>query len=239
MRSVPAVPEKNLPRMAEWVTRAKQQEADLVCFPELAVTGYIAAPDIWYAAEPVPSPSTEQLAELAHQAGLHFAAGVAERGQHDLVYNAYVFVAPEGYLGKSRKLHIPPAEVGYWRGGGVSPVIDISGWLTFMKRRLLRGMPVRRLMAAQMSSPMCLESLEASRGVRGCASSNRDIRGKRERFILSAWRARYWLWWAVPKRGGARSPVLPFSQRERDATTPSPQGERPCSHLWRKPTDKN
>ena len=47
------------------------------------------------------------------------AAGIAENDR-DIVYNTYVIVGPDGYIGKSRKIHIPPAEVGYWRGGGNS-----------------------------------------------------------------------------------------------------------------------
>ena len=53
------------------------------------------------------------------------AAGIAENDR-DIVYNTYVIVGPDGYIGKSRKIHIPPAEVGYWRGGGIPPVIDIG-----------------------------------------------------------------------------------------------------------------
>jgi predicted amidohydrolase len=124
-RSLPASPESNLEHCAAWTARAAQAGAALVCFPELSITGYVTTPEIWTAAEPVPGPSTEKLAELARKAGLIVAAGIAEKDR-DIVYDTYVFVGPNGYLGKSRKIHIPPAEVGYWRGGGVPPVIDIG-----------------------------------------------------------------------------------------------------------------
>jgi predicted amidohydrolase len=96
-----------------------------VCFPELSVTGYLTAPGIWQAAEPIPGPSTRRLEALARQFKIHIAAGIAEKDR-GIVYDTYVFVGPDGYLGKSRKMHIPPAEVGYWRGGGVAPVIDLG-----------------------------------------------------------------------------------------------------------------
>lgn len=125
MRSLPVSPQENLSRTARWVEKAKGAGAALVCFPELSVTGYLTAPGIWDAAEPVPGPSTERLVELARRSGLLIAAGIAEMDR-GIVYDTYVFTGPEGYLGKSRKIHIPPAEVGSWRGGGVPPVLDIG-----------------------------------------------------------------------------------------------------------------
>ncbi len=121
----PATPEQNLPHLSEWAARARQRGVALVCFPELCVTGYATSPAIWDAAEPVPGPSTESLVEIARSEDLIVGAGIAEEDR-GMVYNTYVFAGPEGYLGKSRKIHIPPAEVSYWRGGGVPPVIDIG-----------------------------------------------------------------------------------------------------------------
>jgi predicted amidohydrolase len=125
MRSTPASPRKNLEVTEAWVSRARAAGAQMVCFPELSVTGYLTAPGIWEAAEPVPGPSTRELERMARASGLLIAAGVAEKDR-GLVYDTYVFCGPTGYLGKSRKMHIPPAEVGYWRGGGSPPVIDLG-----------------------------------------------------------------------------------------------------------------
>ena len=125
LRSRPASPAENLGHHAAWVARAAADEPDLICFPELGLTGYSITPAIWEASEPVPGPSTQALVDLAREHNVMLAAGIAEN-DNDLVYNTYVIVGPEGYIGKSRKIHIPPAEVGYWRGGGIPPVIDIG-----------------------------------------------------------------------------------------------------------------
>ena len=61
MRSVPASPAKDLAATKPWVDRAKAAGARMVCFPELSVTGYLTAPGIREAAEPVPGPSTKEL----------------------------------------------------------------------------------------------------------------------------------------------------------------------------------
>lgn len=125
MRSRPVSPDANLEHMRRWLARAREEGASVACFPELGVTGYVTAPEIWEAAEPVPGPSTTTLEALAGEFDLTIAAGIAEidRG---VVYNAYVFVSPEGYVGRSRKLHVPPLEAGFWRGGGAPPALDIG-----------------------------------------------------------------------------------------------------------------
>lgn len=125
-RSVPAAPEKNLGHMNSWLTQAKDKGAELVCFPELNVTGYVLGPQVWKFSEPVPEgPSTRALEEQAKRYNVIIAAGIAEQDR-GIVYDTYVFVGPDGYIGKSRKMHIPPAEVSSWRGGGVAPVIDLG-----------------------------------------------------------------------------------------------------------------
>ncbi|MYB75979.1 MAG: carbon-nitrogen hydrolase family protein [Chloroflexi bacterium] len=123
--SQPASPRENLEHHTAWIERAKAENPDLICFPELGLTGYSITGAIWEESEPVPGPSTQALVELAREHDVMLAAGIAENDR-DIVYNTYVIVGPEGYIGKSRKIHIPPAEVGYWRGGGIPPVIDIG-----------------------------------------------------------------------------------------------------------------
>ena len=123
--SQPASPQENLSHHADWVARAMAENPDLICFPELGLTGYSITSAIWESSEPVPGPSTDALVELAREHNVMLAAGIAENDR-DIVYNTYAIVGPEGYIGKSRKIHIPPAEVGYWRGGGTPPVIDIG-----------------------------------------------------------------------------------------------------------------
>ena len=125
LRSQPASPQENLDHHAAWVARAKAENPDIICFPELGLTGYSITSAIWDSSEPVPGPSTQALVDLAREHDVMLAAGIAENDR-DIVYNTYVIVGPDGYIGKSRKIHIPPAEVGYWRGGGIPPVIDIG-----------------------------------------------------------------------------------------------------------------
>lgn len=124
-RSEEGNPKENIKHMEAWISKASEKDPALVCFPELNISGYVYGRKIWEAAEPIPGPSTSKMEALAKRYNMTIAAGIAEI-DNGVVYNSYVIVGSEGYLGKSRKMHIAIPEVGSWRGGGVAPVIDIG-----------------------------------------------------------------------------------------------------------------
>ena len=66
----------------------------------------MTTPEIWTAATGARAVD-QKTRELARKSGLIVAAGIAEKDR-DIVYDTYVFVGPNGYLGKSRKIHISP-----------------------------------------------------------------------------------------------------------------------------------
>ena len=44
LRSQPASPQANLDHHAAWVARAKADDPDIICFPELGLSGYSITP---------------------------------------------------------------------------------------------------------------------------------------------------------------------------------------------------
>ena len=121
----PGEPQANLANHASWTKRAGDEGAELVLFPEMGITGYWTDKRLWHVAEPVPGPSVAQLERIARDVGIVICAGIAEK-EHDIVFNTQVVVGPGGYIGKSRKLHIPIGEYAYWRCGYDAPVHDIG-----------------------------------------------------------------------------------------------------------------
>lgn len=119
--------EANIGRMARAVSRAAQsRHVDLVVFPELANIGYVTrhsedfARRYVQAAEPVPGPTTERLAELAISSGCYVVAGVAERHADlpDQVMNSAIVLAPSGeLLAVQRKTHLDGDEKAYFIAG--------------------------------------------------------------------------------------------------------------------------
>lgn len=125
----------NLRTFVDYLDRAAEQGAQLVVFPELALTGYGCGDAFFDVAEPVPGPATERLSEEARKRNLHVIWGMPERGLPGIVYNSAVLVGPDGHVGTWRKHTLPghATDLGgpgafpdrrFFRAGNRSPVFD-------------------------------------------------------------------------------------------------------------------
>jgi len=114
----------NLAVHQKYLRLAAKRGAQLVLFPELSVTGHWCAREVWDAAEIVPDgPSTQSMIEWARALNLVIGFGLAEK-RGGVVYNAYLLVSPEGFLGKQHKLHMSSDEYFHFRGGGGFEVVN-------------------------------------------------------------------------------------------------------------------
>ncbi len=100
----------NLDRVAHWASVARQKQAQLICFPELNVSGYTASNEIQTSAQPVPGPISDAVSQLAIEQQIAVLAGMAETGEDGLVHVSHLVAQPHGSLGIYRKLHIAPPE---------------------------------------------------------------------------------------------------------------------------------
>lgn len=105
------------------------RENDLIVFPELVIQGYVREKDYNFeiryceAAETLPGPTTERVAELAKEYDCYAAFGIAEKSNIDgLLYNSIALVGPEGFVGASRKMHLASIEKDYFLLGEESCV---------------------------------------------------------------------------------------------------------------------
>lgn len=102
---------RNAENLADIVARLREAAthgAQLVVFPECAISGY-GFSDLAAAravAEPIPGPTTETLAQACAELGVYTVVGLLER-EGETVFNVAVLVGPEGLLGTYRKLHLP------------------------------------------------------------------------------------------------------------------------------------
>ncbi len=111
----------NLDRIADFAREAKARDgAELVVFPELAVTG-LADPAA--SARPIPGPITDRLCQLAAQFDLYLVCGMAEQFG-DAVYNSACLVAPDGAVTVYRKTHLTAAERSWATAGDGWTVVD-------------------------------------------------------------------------------------------------------------------
>jgi predicted amidohydrolase len=104
---------ENLLKIEKLTLKAKQQEADLIIFPEMSLTGYVLLDQVYELAETIPGPATEKIEALAKKTGMHIVFGMPELSEKTqaTVFNTAVFVGPQGLIGKYRKMYLPTHSV--------------------------------------------------------------------------------------------------------------------------------
>ncbi|MGH9606489.1 MAG: carbon-nitrogen hydrolase [Terracidiphilus sp.] len=104
-------PEANFASAVEQVREAARRGAQIVCLPELFRTQYFCQREdvrLFDLAEPIPGPSTKNLAEVAREAGVAIVASLFERRAPGLYHNTAVTLDADGSMaGLYRKMHIP------------------------------------------------------------------------------------------------------------------------------------
>ena len=126
MNAVIGQTEENREVVIRFARQAAAQGAELVCFPELCLTGHWCAGEVWSAAEAVPDgPSCTALCQVARELGIFLSVGLAEKAA-GIVYNTQVIIGPAGVVGTQRKLHMSYDEYFHYRGGGEIGVFDIG-----------------------------------------------------------------------------------------------------------------
>ncbi|MBD3803199.1 MAG: N-carbamoyl-D-amino-acid hydrolase [Rhodobacteraceae bacterium] len=102
-------------RLCAMMREAKARGAELVVFPELALTTFFPRwwpenqdeIDRWFETE-MPGPDTQPLFDLAVELGIGFHLGYAELTPEGRHFNTAILVGPDGaILGKYRKIHLP------------------------------------------------------------------------------------------------------------------------------------
>jgi len=99
---------ENLDKILLKTKTAAQNGADLIAFPECALTGYVfsSREEAMPFTESIPGTSTDRLAACCQELGFHVIVGLLEKDA-DKCYNAAVLIGPEGLVGKYRKNHLP------------------------------------------------------------------------------------------------------------------------------------
>lgn len=130
-RAIPFDLRGNFDAMVLLVRQARSEGAEIVCFPEMNITGYTNNPAVAEAAETVPGPLSRDLQALADDEDIIILAGMAERSENgDGIYIAQLVARPGGSIsdgGVYRKLHMAPPEQAVYRAGEQAPLFDADG----------------------------------------------------------------------------------------------------------------
>ncbi|MFD1678084.1 carbon-nitrogen hydrolase family protein [Alicyclobacillus fodiniaquatilis] len=123
----------NLARIKSYIKAAAKRGADIILFPETALTGYgidDEHPDMQKQnAETIPGPATDEIAELTQMYGVFVVLGMPERDgvNDDILYNSAAVIGPEGVIGGYRKIH-PAGTESKWAAKGTDPLLFSTPW---------------------------------------------------------------------------------------------------------------
>jgi predicted amidohydrolase len=102
--------DRNLNKILNRSKIAADNKADLIVFPECALSGYVYTSReeaIPYMVK-VPGPETDKLTECAKELSVHIVVGLLETDpNNDKCYNSAVLISSQGLVGKYRKTHLP------------------------------------------------------------------------------------------------------------------------------------
>lgn len=116
--------EANLLKMETFIKKASEENASIVCFPELSITGY-SKREPSAAAEPVDGPSVQKLKSLAEEYHLTVLAGMAE-ALEDQVYISHLSIQPGENVEVYRKTHLGAREKKSFSQGQEIPVFNAN-----------------------------------------------------------------------------------------------------------------
>ena len=96
--------EGNFRRIEYALEEATRQKAQLACFPETALIGWVN-PDAHQLATPIPGPLSQRISELARKYKLMICIGISEKAG-DKLYDSAILVGSDGkLLSKHRKVN--------------------------------------------------------------------------------------------------------------------------------------
>jgi len=112
-------PERNIKTISKLTQRASRRDVDIICFPELATSGYSLNNRWRKFAEPIPGETTERLGQLANDFGLYLIAGMPEHDPRSRrIHDSSVLINSNGEVeGVYRKIHLWDIERSYFTPG--------------------------------------------------------------------------------------------------------------------------
>jgi predicted amidohydrolase len=111
----------NLDQHLEWIERARGEEIDLLCFPELSLTGYALRDLVPDVALPLAADHPIFAALLEASRSLDLLVGLVEEGPRYCFFNTAVYLSQGQVVHRHRKVYLPTytlfEEGRYWAPG--------------------------------------------------------------------------------------------------------------------------
>ncbi|WP_300457348.1 nitrilase-related carbon-nitrogen hydrolase [Desulfobacula sp.] len=119
---------KNIESSLCSISSAAQKGADIIVFPEMNLTGYVAGPDILSLCKPIHKEWTDLFSNQAKNLNMTILVGLAEKTPQKEIYAAHLVFDPGGSFKAYRKIHTAPAEKKFFTPGHTIPVFESHGF---------------------------------------------------------------------------------------------------------------
>lgn len=114
----------NLTKIEDFASTAAAKEAEVICFPELSISGYYRNHP-QRLAESIPGETTTRILQIAGRYHIVIIAGLIE-SEGDLFYISQVVAFPDGRVEKYRKTHLGRMERAVFSAGENLPVFHLK-----------------------------------------------------------------------------------------------------------------
>jgi len=123
---------KNFKRIKGFIRAAAKRGADIILFPEAALTGFDVEPEgkmHRMNAETIPGPSTVEIAKLTREYNIYVILGMPEKDKINpcILYNSAAIIGPTGVIGSYAKMH-PPFDENRVYKKGEKPMLFDTVW---------------------------------------------------------------------------------------------------------------
>ncbi|MBW1647904.1 MAG: nitrilase [Deltaproteobacteria bacterium] len=126
-RCLPGNLARNLATMERLCRRAAARGVQIVCFPELNLTGYALGADLRQTHVAETDPVIARVQRMARDGNLVILAGLAVASADGQIHAEHRVFAADGKSTAYRKLHAAPPEEGILAPGNAIPVFDACG----------------------------------------------------------------------------------------------------------------
>lgn len=116
--------QKNLAQSEAFIGQARKAGAEIVCFPELNLTGYGSFAQASEFAVSLPGAVSDKVAQSARRHRITVLAGFIESNTTGKPYASHGVFWPDGSVETYRKLHLAPPEQPYFSQGNAIPVFE-------------------------------------------------------------------------------------------------------------------
>jgi N-carbamoylputrescine amidase len=117
--------EGNLENTEKWIKEAQKVKAEIVCFPELNITGYSLSNKISKYADTIPGRITLEIERMAASYNMTIIVGMVETDKASNMITQVV-IGPDGFIGKYQKVHLSDGEKKFFTPGKEIPVFKLG-----------------------------------------------------------------------------------------------------------------